>query len=130
MITTGSGSSLEEYIIHQIEMVVKKMGVGARAVRAVAFGGSYSFIVRFEGEREAMMSFLPGASFTVCMTNGKKSHCAKVTSPFFVRLIADILRFYKEGKTSFDAAETIAAIKLRDGVLRAVETPDTWVELT
>ena len=130
MITTGSGSSLEEYIIHQIEMVVKKMGVGARAVRAIPFGGSYSFIVRFEGEREAMMSFLPGASFTVCMTNGKKSHCAKVTSPFFVRLIADILRFYKEGKTSFDAAETIAAIKLRDGVLRAVETPDTWVELT
>ena len=63
------------------------------------------------------------------MTDGKKSACSKVTSPFFVRLIADILRFYREGTVSFDIAETLAVIKLRDAVLRAIEQPDTWVSL-
>ena len=38
--------------------------------------------------------------------------------------------FYKDGKVSFDVAETLAAIKLRDAVLRAVDAPDTWIELT
>lgn len=129
MITTGSGSSLEEYIIHQVEMVVKKMGVGAERIRATAFGGGYSFTVGYANGREAMMHFVPGASFSVCMTNGKKSYCGKITSNFFPRLIADILRFYREGSVSFDPAETLEAMKLREAALRAMGEEGTWITL-
>ena len=130
MMTMGGGSSLEEYIVHQAEMVVKKMGKDADRVRATRIASGYTFTVAYPDGREAMMTFESGLSFVTYMKKeGVKGSTTKISSPFFPRLIADILRFYEEGSVSFDVEETLAVIKLRDAVLHAAETPDVWKDI-
>ena len=64
----------------------------------------------------------------VCMMNPKTSW-KKADSAFFPALLTDILRFYEEKTVSFDVAETLEVMKIREGVLKARETPNTWIEL-
>lgn len=129
MTTTGGGKDMAEYIIHQVEMLVVKMGMGAYEIRASRFAGGYNFQLRYTDAREAMMLFEPSVSFFVCMGDGRKALTQKVTSPFFQHLMADILRFYKEGVPSFDATQTIEVMRIRDAALLAAQTPDTWVKI-
>ena len=129
MTTTGGGIDMAEYIVHQVEMIVKKMGAGAESVRATAFAGGYHFMIRYEDGRDAMLTFEPGLSFFVCMSNGKKALTQKVTSPFFQNLMAAIVRFYEDGTLPFDGAETLEVMRVRDGLLKATERIDEWIEI-
>lgn len=129
MMTTGGGIDLAEYIIHQAEMVVRKMGMDISRVCAHRFAGSFNFQIAYENGKEAMITFNSSLSFFVTMSDGKKAMTSKVTSPFFQNLMADIVRFYREGTVSFDPKETLAVMRLRDALLAATKAPDTWVEL-
>jgi putative MATE family efflux protein len=42
-----------------------------------------------------------------------------ISSDFFKLLIADILRFFESGESSFDTAQTLKVMKLREAVLKA-----------
>ena len=128
MITQGGGSSIDEYIVHQAEMIVKKLGGGGGKIRAEKFANGYHICVKYSNGKEAMMTFEPSISFAVCMGGGKKGMTAKVSSPFFKHLMADIIRFFKEGTVSFDVAETLEVMRLRDGVLAAVKALDEWID--
>ena len=127
MMTTGGGADLAEYLVHQVEMIVRKLGMGADRIRASRFANGYHFQVSYPDGREAMMIFDSSLSFFVTMSNGKKALTTKVTSPFFNALIADILRFYDEGTVSFDPAETIEVMRVREAALRAMNTLDEWI---
>jgi len=126
--TAGSGRSVDEYIIHQIEMVVAKLGIGAEAVRADTDGNMLTFRVRYPDTRTAAMLFAPGASFQLYM-NGDKAVCKAVQSDFFKVLMAEIIRFFEEGSLPFESAQTLEIMRIRDGALKAAETPDTWIIL-
>ena len=130
MMTTGGGIDLAEYLVHQVEMIVKKMGMGAERIRASRFGGGYHFQIAYPEGREAMMIFDSSLSFFVTMSNGKKALTTKVTSPYFQALIADILRFYDEGTVSFDVEQTLEVMRVREAALRAMETPDAWMAIS
>ena len=52
-----------------------------------------------------------------------------IESDFFKNLLADILRFYKTGETSFDINQTLQVIKIRDGVINAMENTEKWIEI-
>ena len=131
MINTGSGRSVDEYIIHQIEMVVAKLGIGATAVKAEKVGEQLFFNVKYPDSRAAAMIFGKGMSFTIYMNNPENnpSKILKAESPFFKNLIADILRFFETGKASFDTNETLEAMAIRETALIAAEAPDAWVEI-
>jgi len=128
IVTTGSGRTVDEYIIHQAEMVVKKLGLGAKAVRADGTPDFCTFRVRYDDDRNATMIFSGAHPFTVCM-KGNSTAYKPVTSDFFKALIADMVRFFGEGTISFDTRETMEVMRLREIALKALETPDTWVEL-
>lgn len=131
IMTTGSGSDLSEYIIHQVEMVVKKLGVGAEAIKAEMVGKQTHFSIRYADSRHGTMVFAPSMPFTAYMTgeSDKKPVYKKVESAYFLKLIADIIRFFESGKTSFDSAETLEVMKLREGALTACERVGEWIAL-
>ena len=52
-----------------------------------------------------------------------------VSGSFFQNLIEDILLFFENGNLPFDSAETLEVMRLRDGILAAEKSPDTWVEI-
>ena len=124
--TTGGGSNLPEYIVHQAEMVVKVMGE-ADKVRAIKDGGTTVFDIAFSDGRAARMSYAPELSFCACADADEYTAMA---SPFFVRLISDIVTFFEDGKAPFDASETIEVMRLREGALKAADSLGEWIDLS
>lgn len=118
--TTGGGETAEEYIVHQIEMLVKKMGTGATDVCATHVCGQTMFRVGYSDDRDALMIYghaLPFSAYMIAEGQSAKYKAAK--SSFFKILASDILRFFEEGTTSFDIAQTLEVMKIRDGALKA-----------
>ena len=62
------------------------------------------------------------------MAEGKQSY-QNVNSDFFKNLLADILRFYLTGETSFDVNQTLEVMKIRENVIKGKEKLGEWVEL-
>ena len=129
--TFGSGSNLEEYIIHQAEMVVKKMGLGAKAIKAQRIGQSqYSFAIKYDDDRAAGMNFAPGGTpFVVTMTPKDSAEVVYkvIESDFFVYLIKDILKFFESKTPAFDINETLEVNKLLVAAIKAKNSPDEWI---
>ena len=130
---TGSGASLEEYGIHLIEMVVKKLGSGAEAVKAETIGKQTFLHIRYADDRVASMLFARSLPYTLYMSDGVAGGVRPVTctvqSSFFDGLIEAILKFYETGCVDFDGAQTLEVMRLRDGILRAAEQPGCWLTI-
>ena len=124
MSTFGGGRSIEEYIIHQIEMVVRCVGVGAVAVRYGASDNLGKVEILYPDSRSATMTYAPELSFEAVITGEDgESHRMEISSPYFDNLIGEILKFFTTGRVPFAREETLEIMKIRDGVLRAVGAP-------
>lgn len=128
----GSGASLEEYVIHQVETLVKLMGVGAEKVRLERTEDQYTLRFLYKDGRKANMVFLETyglpAGF-IPHTADRESAYVAIGSDFFAGLIADILRFYWTGEQPFDPAETMEVMKIRQAVLEAKAEEEEWCEI-
>lgn len=119
MIVTGGGSNLPEYAIHLAEMVVKKMGVGARSVTADKRGDQWFFTVSYDGGRVATIIYAQKLPYNIYMSSSEKQEWKQVKSAFFAGLIGDMLNFFETGVTSFDTQQTKEVARLRDMMLAA-----------
>ena len=128
--TTGGGSNMEEYIIHQIEMVVKCLGVGAKSVRYQKNFDQEWAEVCYGDQRKVLMTFAPCMPFaaTVVASDGK-SRYLPINSDFFKNLIADIFNFFESGKKSLSGEQTLEVMKIREGVIKAKEKAGLWLEI-
>ena len=128
---SGSGSSLQEYCVHQLEMIVCLMGVGARSV---ACGGSAEHAVcdiAYGGGRNAALLYgarMPYA-LDVQRAPGEPSEYVPVKSAFFPNLIGDILKFYETGEIPVPEEQTVECMKLREAVLKAAANPGERIEV-
>ena len=128
MLVTGGGSNLPEYFIHLGEMTVKKMGA-IKSVRATKNGTQWVIQAKTEGGKDAMMIYGSAMPYNAYMTKDGKETWKSIKSPFFDGLIADMLRFFETGETSFDPVETLEISKLRDAVLAATENLESVIEV-
>lgn len=130
VITTGGGSNLPEYIIHQAEMIVKLFGASEiLRVKAEPQGENQCTIrAEFEGGKECTMVYSSAYPFTACgeIADGVSKY-APAQSEYFAALIEDVLRFYLTGETSFDTRETLCVIKLREMAIKAKEQAGKWI---
>lgn len=126
--TVGSGQSADEYIIHQIEMVVAKIGIGATEIRATGTEEAITFCIRYADARSATMLFAKDAPFCIEML-GDTAAWKNIISPYFEGLIADMIRFFREGTVSFASEQTLEVMRLREGALQAMRSPDQWIPL-
>lgn len=128
--TVGGGSNLDEYIIHQIEMAVKCLGVGAEKVRYTKHADQEWAEVAYFDDRYATMMFAPCMPFAITVANEEgKSAYLPINSAFFDNLIADIIRFFETGETSFCGSETLEVMKIREAVIKAKSEAGVWINL-
>ncbi len=129
VMTTGGGGNFAEYIIHQIEMAVKLLGDGDKAVKVERCGGGYISELLFEGDKKAELIYGGAYPFTVHLykENGDAVYLP-ISSDFFKSLLADILNFYKTGERSFDECETLSVMRIREALIRGTERPGEWIE--
>lgn len=130
LIITGGGSNLNEYIIHQVEMAVSLLQNPAKTVCVEHLGSQRLCSITSANGNKAVLLYSSALPFTVTAENenGKAVH-KDITSPYFVHLLEDILRFYESGQVSFDVQETLEVMRVRDGILKADEMPGTVVFL-
>ena len=127
--TTGGGSNFDEYIIHQIEMVVKCLGVGAEKVRYVKDGDKEWAEIAYANGKQAKMLYSNPLPFEATVTDGKESKHLPIQSAFFDNLIADIFHFFETGEVSFAKDETLEVAKLREAVINAKAEEGVWMSL-
>ena len=109
-------------------MVIRLLKDEPVAFKAETQGTQIIFRARFAHGANVSMIFARSLPFSICVedTHGGETN-TPVTSDFFGGLIRDILRFYETGTPSFETSETVNVMRLREGVLKALETPDVWV---
>ncbi len=128
LLVTGGGSNLPEYFIHLGEMTVKKMGA-IKSVCATKNGTQWMIQAKTESGKDAAMIYGSAMPYNAYMTKDGKETWKSIKSPFFDGLIADMLNFFETGRASFDTAETLEVMKLRDAVLKAVEMPNQEISV-
>lgn len=127
--TTGGGSNIEEYAIHQIEMIVKTMGVGFDGVTYKKDGDIDTFELTMNDGRSAKMSYAENLrfAFDAILQNGENVS-AVAKSSYFKTLIAKILEFFTTGELPFDTNETLEAMRVRDAVLASMKKENVKIE--
>ena len=110
----GGGSNAPEYIIHQVEMLVKLVGTGACDVNVEKTDDGYKASVTYCDDRRGELNFACDNKYKAIITISGETHELAADSPFFMNLMSDMLRFFKTGVTSFDTAETLEVMKIRE----------------
>jgi len=131
LITTGGGRSAEEYVVHQLEMIVKTMGCDVSAVSATAQGDQRIYRVLYKDGRAATAIYAPALPFSFCGELADGSSVSRnASSDFFKMLIYKILCFYENGDVDFSAEETLKVMQLREILLNEAEKKqNTWIFL-
>lgn len=124
----GGGRSVEEYVVHQAEMLIAATKKTPAAVRATGMGAQLFATIRWKEGGEASLLFSPALDFCLLGEDeGGAHHRAPAGGDFFPALLRDILRFFETGEVSFDPRETLAVMQLREMILAAKNTPDEWI---
>lgn len=130
---TGSGDSLEEYCIHQIEMIVKLMGVGAQSVNVFSRNIQSTVNISYCDGRMASISFCRSAkpfSVDVVKKDAETGVYKEIKSDYFYNLIKQILLFFESGKAPFDRSETFEVMAIRDAIINGLSlVPGTKIEI-
>lgn len=130
VITLGGGGNLAEYIIHQIEMVQTVINANPCSVKLERQGEQYICNVEYEGQKSATMIYASPLPFAICaeMSDGDTLF-ENVSSSFFANLISEILKFFKTGEYPFDIKQTLDVMKIRTGVMEAVDCLNKRIEI-
>ena len=125
LVICGGGRSLEEYVIHQIEMAVRLMGTDVRDVRVFDRNAHSTSIVNFGG-RYATLNYSISGGFSVdALVSGEPNsrNLPIKNGEYFYILAKNILSFFDTNKQPFDAAQTIAVIAIRDAIIKGKAMP-------
>lgn len=119
----GGGRSLEEYIIHQIEMAVKMTG-GAQAEQVHVFHSAKqsTTVVEYADKTVTLSYSNSGWGFSVDVetenANCEFKNIEKGTE--FYRLVESIVKFFETNEEPFDKKETLAVFAIRDAIMKGV----------
>ena len=127
--TLGGGSNMEEYVIHQIEMIVKCLGVGAEKVCFTQRADQEWAEIAYADGRYAKLAFAPCLPFAAVVSDENGSKYLPIQSDFFANLIADIFRFFETGEPSFCKCETLEVMKIREAVIKAKKNAGVWLTI-
>jgi hypothetical protein len=132
VISAGGGPCFATYAVHQMEMIVKVMGIGAEKVMGLMNGGNKSLAIRFRDGRRALFNQATGSSapFTMSVETREKVEYRPIESDFFRAFIDNLLIFYETGKPLASKEETLAVIALIDAGETALAEPFHWIEVS
>ncbi|MBQ7293697.1 MAG: hypothetical protein IJW79_08150 [Clostridia bacterium] len=117
-IITGGGSNFPEYCIHTVEMAVKLLDDKFENTNVFSQGNQRICSITTAHGKKATLIYAPPLPFSVaCDRADGKAVYVKITSDFFANLMKDIIRFFEDGKVSFDTTQTLEVIKMRDRLL-------------
>jgi len=128
MIVKGGGRSFEEYCIHQIEMLVKVMKPGAEKVMVFNSGKQKNCVIKYKDGRKSFLIYSDKSPFSINVEkNDGTSVYNKIDSDYFKNLLKHILDFFTHGNLPFESEETLEVIRIRESLIKAIDTPEEWI---
>jgi hypothetical protein len=124
--TLGPGS-FSNYSVHQLEMLVMALGVGAQ--RVMQCGNEYSglLLIDYEDGRRGLVQQIPDQPFRLsCQYGPSGGLIIEQMDDFFPGLMEAILEFFATGRSPIPAEETIEIMALYEAGVKALKTPDRW----
>lgn len=124
VIVKGGGSSLQEYIIHEIEMAVK-LTKGDKAEKVYVFNREKqsTIVVKFATKAVTLIFSRSGWGFSVDVEkeNGECVFKNIEKGTEFYGLISSILTFFETNQEPFDKKETLNVLAIRDAIMKGVD---------
>ena len=115
------------YVIHQIEMLVMALGVGAKAVMQYGNDAVKKMAVRYDDGRSATLTLHPSLDFRLFAAYGEdKSVTLTGMGDFFPRFIDQMLEFFNTRQAPIDPRQTLEIAALIEAGVAALETPNVW----
>lgn len=127
-----SGASINEYVIHSTEMLVKLMGIGAKSVKCENNLDQHIITIAYQDGRKANLVFMSNygtPTAFIPLVKGGESKYVPVESSLFTGLLAGILKFYQTGETPFDGNQTLEVMKIREAIVKAEIDSEKWIEI-
>lgn len=127
--TTGPGE-FENYSVHQLEMIVSLMGVGARRVKSLSTKNANILLIEYRDGRRASM-FQTGASpfnVTLQLKDGDSLFIEDCTNTFPM-LIDGILTFFQTGIVPVPKEQTLEIMAILEAGTKAIQNYDAWIDL-
>ena len=123
-IITGGGSSLEEYVIHLIEMAVK-MTQGEKVENVYVFNREKqsTIVIEFVGKAVTLNFSRSGWDFYVDVekADGSCEYQKVAKGTHFYRLVESIVKFFESNEEPFNKKETLAVLAIRDAVMKGMK---------
>lgn len=107
----AGGTSLQEYGIHPVELVVSCLGPRVLNVMRIGSPWHFNLLIRFEGERNAVIDFnaRDHVDYLAAISTDHSTEFMTVgMETLFRDAMASILDFFDEGGEIIDRAETLA----------------------
>ena len=128
--TCGGGGNFPEYAIHQIEMIVSLMGVGAKELQVCGNDKRLTVAVRYADGRLANMNYSAFWGFNLnAATETEAVAQISTMSNIFPNLLRKILEFYKSGTNLIPVAETIEIATILDAVVKGMANYGSWIKI-
>lgn len=122
----GGGGNFAEYIIHQVEILIKIMGIDISSAKVTNNENVDQCEIKFNDGRIGYLSYYPQYDFAIKIDD---KELKKIQSNFFELLIEKILVFFETGEIDFSKDQTIAAMALREALIKSKENNGLLVEL-
>lgn len=124
MSTFGGGGNFPEYSIHQIEMIVTSLGIGAKSVKRLPDCDTLQLEIKYaDNRRSASMVYSPYLGFSGMLIGEKCAVPVTSATNMFPNLIDKILEFFATGVSLVPEAETIEVAAIREAAVKAFEKP-------
>lgn len=125
----AGGGVYDIYAIHQVEMLVILMGIGAKRVLRERKGGMDTLIVDYADDRRGMITLFPGHPFQFSAKMADKTVASGALADFFPRFIDGLLTFFKQGKPLVPADQTLEIASIVEAGRLAGDRPLAWVDV-
>jgi len=125
---TRGGAEFHNYAIHQLEMLVMTLGVGADRVMQCGRGRNVVMVIDYDDGRRGFIHLVPDypAFQLVTQFGDDKSLAIDTMDDFFPRFMNAMLAFLDTGKSPVPERETLEIAALIEAGHSALKTPDTW----
>lgn len=134
--STGPGE-IRNYSVHQLEMIQRVMGYGAKDCMAFVSHDSKTIVYRYPEGRYATMVQSPNAVFSLVVsddyahwdTPNRPTNRGIEPTEYYMPFMHELLTFFAGGEPPVQPEDTMEIMAMQEGARNAMEVPETWVTL-
>ncbi len=142
LVSTRGPGIMDNYGIHQVEMIQALMGTGTKRVLMQGPADAPTFLFQKDGGRTAVVQHQPWADFSVLVHGAPADDAGTAESDrasaglafniekdFWGPFTDDLLRFFETGVATVPEEQTIEAVAMIEAGVKAARQPGVWIDL-